>query len=219
MEFLPTFNTPAVGVGGLLSLFASQPQYIIKAESGDLAFTSMLEMGVEESTNLPTEPIEQGSFAGYNRVIEPLAINCRLATQGAPAELQDMLDKLRDLKTGFEKISFVVPMDSYDNLMLESFDYRRDQHSGHNLLTVDLRLKEIREIEGQKTTASVTEPEPPPVAADSTADGSCASAADCGEVQTYSPTAAETASAGDSTGGGGAKRSVARDIGDWIRGG
>lgn len=208
-----------LNTGGILGLSASLPQYIIKADSGDVAFTTMLELGVEENSNLPTEPIEQGSFANYNRTIEPIAINCRLAMQGDPADLQSLLDRLSELKTGMEKLSFIIPMASYDNLMLESFDYRRDSKSGHNLLTVDLRLKEIREVESQKTTASVTEPEPPPVAADETADPSCSSGVDYGETQTYTPSPAESASAGDETGGGGARRSVARDIGDWVRGG
>ena len=180
---------------GLMSLFASQPQYIVKAESGDVAFHSMLEIGADESSNLPEEPIEAGSFAQYNRVIAPVVLTVRLAAQGTPSVLQAMLDRLRELKTGTEKITLVTPMMSYENYMLESFDYRKDEHTGHNVLTVDIRLKEIREIEGQKTTSSVTEPEPPPVTADASADGSCVSAEDCGEVQGYYPSSSEESSA------------------------
>jgi hypothetical protein len=57
---------------GLMSLFASQPQYVVKAESGDVAFQSMLEIGADESSSLPEEPIEAGSFAQYNRVHQNL---------------------------------------------------------------------------------------------------------------------------------------------------
>jgi hypothetical protein len=103
-------------------------------------------------------------------------------------------------------------MASYENMMLESFDYRRDDHSGHNVLMVDVRLKEIREIEDQKTTSSVTEPEPPPVTEESAADGSCCSEVDCGEVQGQSPSGYETASASDEAAGDGRRSSVLHDI-------
>jgi hypothetical protein len=184
-----------------MSLFASQPQYVVKAESGDVAFHSMLEIGADESSNLPEEPIEAGSFAQYNRVVSPVTLTVRLASQGTPSTLQAMIERLQELKTGTEKITLITPMMSYENYMLESFDYRKDEHTGHNVLVVDIRLKEIREIEGQKTTSSVTEPEPPPVTADASADGSCVSAEDCGEVQASYPSGSESSSAESSSGG------------------
>ena len=193
---------------GLMSLFASQPQYIVKAESGDVAFHSMLELGAEESSNLPEEPIEKGSFADYNRTINPITISCRLASQGTPSTLQSMIERLQELKTGTEKLTFITPMMTYENFMLESFDYRKDEHTGHNVLVVDVRLKEIREIEGQKTTSSVTEPEPP-VTDDASADGSCVCAEDYGEVQAGSPSSDEDSSA-ESSGGG--NSSILHDI-------
>lgn len=197
---------------GLMSLFASKPQYIVKAEGGQLEFQSMMEMSTEESTSLPSEPIEQGSFATYNRVIEPVSIKCRLAVQGYPSTIQSMLNRLTELKNSTEKITFITPSASYENLMLEAFDYRKDDHSGHNVLQVDLRLKEVREVPTTMTTSSVNEPEPPPVAASSTANGSCASSVDCGEVQTYTPSSAESSTASSDN------RTTARKIGDILRG-
>jgi hypothetical protein len=240
-EFLPGATTSdpyAVGGGfggnNFLESSASKPQYILKiqpeggggaegtetataglmgADNG-VAFQSMLEMSASESSSLPEEPIEQGSFASYNRTIEPITMTCRLALQGKPAEIQDVISRLQELKKGTEKLTFILPMASYENMMLESFDYRRDDHSGHNVLMVDVRLKEIREIEDQKTTSSVTEPEPPPVSEESAADGSCCSEVDCGEVQGYSPSSAEeeVAEAPDN-------RTEAKKLGDLIRGG
>ena len=228
----PDIYTVAGGFGGsLLDATASKPQYILKiqsegggeggegsegaslmGESNSVAFQSMLEMSASESSSLPEEPIEQGSFASYNLTIEPITMTCRLALQGKPAEIQDVITRLQELKKGTEKLTFILPMASYENMMLESFDYRRDNHSGHNVLMVDVRLKEIREIEDQKTTSSVTEPEPPPVTEESAADGSCCSEVDCGEVQGQSPSGYETASASDEAAGDGRRSSVLHDI-------
>ncbi len=175
----------------------------VMGSNDGIAFQAMLEMSANENSNLPEEPIEQGSFANYNRTIESKVLTCRLGLQGEPSEIQSTLDKLTELKEGTDKITFILPMASYENLMLESFDYRRDDHTGHNVLIVDLRLKEIREIEDQKTTSSVTEPEPPPVSAADAADGSCASEVDCGEVQSYSPSSSESWEAENSSDEGG----------------
>lgn len=183
------------GLSGLMSLFAKKPQYIIKATNGDLEFQSMLEMSCTEDSSLPSEPIEQSSFATYNRVIEPLDIKCRLGVQGYPSVLQTMIDRLSDLHKGTEKLTFITPSASYESLMLQSFDYRVDNHTGFNVLLVDLTLREIREVPTFLTTSSVTEPDPPPVSADSTADGSCASEVDGGEVQSVSPSSSEASSA------------------------
>lgn len=198
---------------GIMSLFASQPQYIMKAKSGRVAFHSMLELGAEESSNLPEEPIEKGSFADYNRTINPVTISCRLASQGNPSTLQSMIERLQELKTGTEKLTLITPMMTYENFMLESFDYRKDEHTGHNVLVVDVRLKEIREIEGQKTTSSVTEPEPPPITDDASVDGSCVSMEDYGEVQASYPSSSESSSAeSPGSSGSGGNSSVLHDI-------
>jgi hypothetical protein len=186
--------------GSLLSLFASKPQYIVKGENGDLEFQSMLEISVNEDSSLPSEPIEQSSFASYNRIVEPLDVKVRLGIQGYPSKLQSVIDRLSEMRKGTEKVTLITPSASYEDLMLQGFDYRKDNHSGHNVLLVDLTLKEVREVPTSLTTSSVTEPEPAAVSADSAADGSCASAEDVGETQTYTPSSAVASTAESSSG-------------------
>jgi hypothetical protein len=74
-----------------------------------------------------------------------------------------------------------TPEQSYPNMMLESFDYRRDAMNGRGVLYVDLRFKEIREVASQQTTTSVEEAEP--IEADDAADGSVCDDIDDGEMQ------------------------------------
>lgn len=216
-SFLP--GTPTVqeqiglipGQGDLLGTMEAKPQYLLKSEGGEVAFTTMMEFSWEDSSRLPTEPIEQGSFATYNRIQEPKSATARLAVQGTNSEIQSLLDKLVEMKSGSDFITIVTPFNSYENMMLESFDYRRDSHSGFNLLQVDLKLKEVREVETQQTTSSVEEPEPEPVTEENAADGSCCSEVDEGEYQTYEPSGAESERAEDGESGGN-RSSVLHDI-------
>jgi hypothetical protein len=170
------------------------PQYILKDEDGnEVAFYAMMEMSLTSASQLPTEPIEKGSFANYNRIIEPFESTCRLALEGTDSAIQSALQALEELKKGQKKLEFIMPFETYENLMLESYDYRRDSHSGWNVLTVDTRLKEIREVESAKTTTSVEEP--PQISQSASADSSCVSSEDGGQYQTYDPSAAESEAA------------------------
>lgn len=186
------------------------PQYILQDEDGNkVAFYSMLEVSLNSNSRLPSEPIEKGSFANYNRVIEPYEGTTRLALEGTESEIQQALDGLEELKKGLKKCELITPFATYENLMLESYDYRRDGHSGFNVLQVDLKLKEIREVESAKTTSSVEEP--PQITESASADASCVSTTDGGQYQTYEPTQAETTAA-QSENSGGTRRSILKDV-------
>jgi hypothetical protein len=155
--------------------------WIVKAEKAEVDFSAMIEFSATRESRLPDEPIEKGSFATYNRVIDPVTIQCKLAVKGGAAELQSKVDRLTALSQNDEKITLTTPEQSYPNMMLESFDYRRDANNGRGVLYVDLRFKEIREVKSQQTTTSVEEAEP--IEAEDAADGSVCDDIDDGEMQ------------------------------------
>ena len=156
--------------------------WIVKGENARVDFSSMIEFTAEKSSRLPDEPIEKGSFATYNRVIEPRSITCRLAVKGKASDLQNAIDRLTELSENDEKITLTSPEQNYKNMMLENFDYRRDAQNGRGVLYVDLRFKEIREVASQQTTTAVEEAEEP-IDAEDAEDGSVCDDVDDGEVQ------------------------------------
>ena len=156
--------------------------WIVRGQSAAVDFNSMQEFSAEKSSRLPDEPIEKGSFATYNRIIEPRAITCRLSIEGGASKLQSAIDRLTDLCENNETITLTTPEQSYKNLMLESFDYRRDAQNGRGVLFVDLRFKEIREVKSAQTTTAVEEAEEP-IEAEDAADGSVCDDIDDGEMQ------------------------------------
>ena len=191
----------------LLTNFADvKRSWIVRGDSAEVAFSSMLEFSAEKSSRLPDEPIEKGSFATYNRVIEPRSITCRLGVSGTAQQLQSEIDRLTTLSENDEKITLVTPEQSYKNMMLESFDYRRDAQNGRGVLYVDLRFKEIREVASQQTTTAVEEAEP--IDAEDAADGSVADDVDDGEVQGSAASEAEE----EAENGGGKQRSILAEI-------
>jgi hypothetical protein len=113
------------------------------------------------------------------------------------------------LRKGTEKVQLITPSASYEDLMLQGFDYRTDNHTGFNVLIADLTFKEVREVPTFLTTSSVTEPEPPPVSAESVADGSVASVIDSGEIQSAIPSATDILGAESESG---RKSSILHDV-------
>lgn len=170
---------------------AEYPPYILQDEdNNEIAFYSMEEMSVTNNTSIPSEPIEQGSWASYNRVIEPLEATAILVLEGEEADIQTALDALNELARNEKKLTFITPFASYENMMLVSFDYRRDGNAGFNVLRVNINLKEIREVGSQKTTTAVSEP-PPVTEEASPDDGSYVSEEAYGETPTQAPSTAE----------------------------
>ena len=165
----------------LTDFLSKNKGWIVRGQSSAVDFNSMQEFSAEKSSRLPDEPIEKGSFATYNRIIEPRAITCRLSIEGGASKLQSAIDRLTDLCENNEKITLTTPEQSYKNMMLESFDYRRDATNGRGVLFVDLRFKEIREVQSAQTTTSVEEAEP--IEAEDAADGSVCDDIDDGEMQ------------------------------------
>jgi len=180
--------------------------WIVRGQSAAVDFNSMQEFSAEKSSRLPDEPIEKGSFATYNRIIEPRAITCRLSIEGGASKLQSAIDRLTDLCENNETITLTTPEQSYKNMMLESFDYRRDATNGRGVLFVDLRFKEIREVASAQTTTAVEEVEEP-IDAEDCADGSCADDVDDGEMQGTAASQAE-----EEAESGGKQRSILAEI-------
>lgn len=189
----------------LTDFLSTGKTWIVKGDTARVDFSSMIEFTQEKSSRLPDEPIEKGSFATYNRVIEPRSITCRLAVKGKAADLQNAIDRLTTLCENDEKITLTTPEQSYPNMMLESFDYRRDAQNGRGVLYVDLRLKEIREVASQQTTTAVEEAEEP-IDAEDAEDGSVCDDVDDGEVQGGAASEAEEEAAG------GKRTSILKDI-------
>lgn len=128
---------------------------IVKDGRAVISFTSMLAVEISSDSTLPEEPIEKGSFATYNRTLYSDRLKVRLGIEGDEAELQRAQDVLKELKTGADVFSLATPDYEHQNLTLEGYDYTRDTTAAGGLLVVDLRLKEIREVETATTVVAV----------------------------------------------------------------
>jgi hypothetical protein len=137
--------------------------WTILDESGRdaIIFTAFIGIEVSNESQAPSNPIEEGSFANYNKVQTPASLSLTLAVQGTDFELETVLDKLNRFSGEASKLIVVTPSVIYDNLTLVQYSYRRSAEQGATLLTVALTFTEVRETRVQVTTKVITKPKNP----------------------------------------------------------
>lgn len=130
-------------------------------ESGASAvtFTSFLGIDFRSEGQALSYPIEDGGFANYNKVDSPLEIRVTLATQGDDADFEHILNKLDEYAHNAVTLSISTPSALYEGMTLETYSYRRNRESGAGMLTVELTLVEVREVETQVTTTTISKPQ------------------------------------------------------------
>lgn len=166
-------------------LFGIQPTWTLTYDDGSAAvsFDVFCEMEMKSENVVASEPLEKGSFASYNKQASPMELRCVLAMTGSFAEQQTALDTLEDLCSGTELLSLVTPQQEYPDLNLESYNYRRNETSGASLLTVELMLVEVRQVESAATTQATQQP----ISKGNAKNASNASKVDTGKMQTKKP--------------------------------
>ena len=120
---------------------------LISEKGGDaITFSSMLTFSINAGGSALTTPIEEGSFATYNKTQTPLDLSLQLAIGGDAYTQQAALGRLAEMRDGLEKVALSTPYEYYDSLTVDSFSHRREQGLANHALLVDLHLVEVREV-------------------------------------------------------------------------
>lgn len=169
---------------------AYNPVWTLLSENGGdaVTFDVFCEMECKGENQVAYEPLEQGSFAAYNKQSSPLQFRVVLAMTGTPSAQQEALERIEELCNGTELLSLVTPQQEYQSLNLESYSYKRNETSGASLLTVELMLVEIRQVESAATTqATQTGGGGGTISAANAKNASNVSKVDTGKTQTKPP--------------------------------
>ena len=128
--------------------FQAVPGYQINDARGAAAleFSGVVSLDFVSDGRVVSVPIEQGSFASYNKTQSPGTIRAVLAVMGEDDRLLYALQKLDTLKAGTDKVSFVTPAREFQNYTVESYSYSQTVDRGMGILFIDVRFSEIREV-------------------------------------------------------------------------
>ncbi|WP_152671519.1 phage baseplate protein [Xenorhabdus khoisanae] len=108
---------------------------------------SVISLQYQNQYRVVSAPIENGSFATYNKVGEPYKITVQLSkSSGGTLERGAFLSQLEILAKSTLKFHVVTPEFVYTNAAIVGYDIAREAKDGATLLKVNLHLEEIREV-------------------------------------------------------------------------
>lgn len=139
----------------------------------------------KQTASISNYPVERGAFESYNKVRVPYDARVRFGSGGSAAARQALLSSIAAVINDLNLYDVVTPDAIYQSANLIAYSYRQTHREGVGLLLVDVLLEQVRVT----TDADFTQTQSP----------SGASPVSGGNVQTQTPTAAQTTAAGGIT--------------------
>lgn len=172
------------GVSGL----TADAEWGLFDDSGNAVLTVDAVISVEhvKDYRVSNYPIEQGSFASYNKVEEPFAHRIVVAKAGSQSDRVDFYAQLDAIAKGLDLYTIYTPEAHFHNSNVTGWRIPRSAQRGAQMLLAELTVEQIRPA-GSSTFTSTARP-------------SGAAQQSGGTVQTQAPSSAQaTAAAGGST--------------------
>jgi hypothetical protein len=142
--------------------------------SGNSLFQSLSLTLISSSTRLSTAsveyhkearvsdfPVEQGSFASYNKVetgANPVVVLC---LSGSDSDRTTFFNTLETAVKSTDLYSIITPEITYIDYTLERYNYSRKNDRGATLITVEIALKQIRQVSAQYSNSTINAPQDP----------------------------------------------------------
>ena len=133
-----------------------------------------------KETKVSDFPIEQGSFASYNKVETSASPIVTLCLTGGEKNRRTFLEAIDKACKSTDLYSVVTPEVTYIDYSVERYNYSRRASKGATLLIVEITLKEIRQVSSQYTQSNKGQVDAPK-------DAGATPTADNGKVQAQTP--------------------------------
>ena len=112
---------------------------------------STVGMSYSKDTRIADFPVERGTFASYNKVEMPSEPMVTLAMVGSDAERTKFLSDIEAACKSTKLYSVVTPDATYIEHSIERYNYERTSQNGAYLLTMQIFLKQIRQVQATFT--------------------------------------------------------------------
>ena len=161
----PTVSDSIIGFGGAFAInmiFGNQwgvySQYGIPILLAD----TVLSTKYQNSSQISQAPLEKGTFASYNKVQDPYKATVTLVKGGSnPALRGAFLAQIDALSRSTILYNVVTPEFVHQSANIIGYDYVREPQAGATMLTVNLHLEEVREVDVELDSTAADETENP----------------------------------------------------------
>ena len=116
-------------------------------------------MAYAKETQVSDFPLEQGSFAAYNKVEMAATPTVVLTFAGSENDRRAFLENIDFACKSTDLFSVVTPEITYINYSIERYNYERRSNRGATLLVVELALIEVREVSAAFANPGINAPQ------------------------------------------------------------
>lgn len=162
-----------LGAGDIVdSIVGSEPVLwgVFDVDGAPIAeYDSVVSVNVQEDARISDYPVEQGSFASYNKVDLPRRVTVVLACGGSVERRSKFQSRMQAERRSLNLWTVITDDNTFFNCNLVALDWGRSQERGATRIEAFCEFQEVRE----RSTAAFSDP----------ADPSGADAVDLGQVQ------------------------------------
>lgn len=145
---------------------------------------SVLEFSNRQEYEISNFPVQAGSFASYNKVIQPFLVQLRFSKGGTQDDRSAFLQALDSLAQSIDLFTITTPERVYLNVNLERYEViRRGAKGAYFLTEVDAYFTQVLQVQPQYTTTAVQLP--------NASTSSAEPVSNVGSVQSTTPTSQE----------------------------
>ena len=123
-------------------------------------YDSVQSVDANEESAVPTEPIESGQLAAYNKIAHASEVTISIAFDGDYQRQEEALSRLEELRIGTETMDILSPGRIWRNMALQNYSFSRAAGAGGHLLVCDLSLVEIVSVQLESQTVAYTPKNP-----------------------------------------------------------
>lgn len=130
------------------SLIGSEPvRWGVFGPSGTAIaqYDSVASVSYRNNTNISEYPIEQGSFASYNKVDNPFNITVLLSKGGNETDRNTFTNDLRDALHALTLYTVITEDGTFRNCNLQNIDWQREATNGAHMIRAYCEFTEIRQ--------------------------------------------------------------------------
>lgn len=109
-------------------------------------FDTFLGYDSNKDNQVMNYPIEEGSFASYNKIVNPTRITVYLARSGYPLQLKTTLQVLEEYADSTKKVDVILPFKSFVGYNIEKISHSMQSGDAGDQLIVSLPMVEIKEV-------------------------------------------------------------------------
>ena len=98
-------------------------------------------------SNILNYPVEEGSFASYNKIKTPRSHTVIMSKGGSTSVRTAFIQKLEELQESLDLFAIVTPEKNYINVNIDRVEFRRTATNGAGMIMASIHFVEIRQAE------------------------------------------------------------------------